>query len=260
MIHNPTIDLMLNRKSIRAYKAEQPSDEVVETIVRAGQQAPFAYQLGSLLLCRDAEKNPFNAPLLFTICVDLHRFELIMERRGWKTGSNDLSLMVLGIQDAALMSENMVMAAESLGLGSCFLGAAPYYAADTIREYSLPPRVFPLVGLTMGYPAENPPVRPRYPLEFTLFEGRYPSLDEETIRKAMQRMDEGYLAQDYYRKANYIIPLKGSREETYTFENYSWTEHISRKIGLWMKSPRSILNAFKKCGFKIPADSPARLR
>jgi hypothetical protein len=149
------------------------------------------------------------------------------------------------------MAENMVMAAESLGLGSCFLGAIPYYAEEIIQEYKLPPRVFPLVGLAMGYPENNPPVRPRYPLEFTLFEDEYPQFDEADIEKAMQVMDEGYLAQDYYRKANYIIPLNGEREETFTFDNYSWTEHISRKIGLWDKSQRRILKAFRKCGFHL---------
>jgi nitroreductase len=252
MIHNPVIDSLMQRKSIRSYKPDQPSQEVVETIVRAGQQAPFAYQLGSVLLSRHAEKNPWHAPLNFTICVDLHRFELIMQKRGWEVTSNDLSLMVLGIQDAALMAENMVIAAESLGLGSCFLGAIPYYAKDIIAEYKLPSRVFPLVGLVMGYPATNPPVRPRYPLEYHLFEDKYPEFDEETIQKAMQVMDEGYLAQEYYRKANYIIPLRGKREETFTFENYSWTEHISRKLGLWQKSPRGILAAFRSCGFQMP--------
>ncbi len=255
MIHNPTIDLMLQRKSIRRYTSQQPSEEVIETIVRAGQQAPFAYQLGSLLLCRDAASNPFHAPLLFTVCVDVHRFEIIMARRGWKIASNDLSLMVLGIQDATLMAENMVIAGESLGLGSCFLGAIPYQSKDIIGEYRLPERVFPLVGLTMGYPDEEPPARPRYPLEFGLFEHEYPQFDDETVQKAMQVMDDGYLAQDYYRKANYIIPLQGERPETYTFENYSWTEHISRKLGLWQRSSRSILAAFKRCGFYIPGHS-----
>lgn len=252
MIHNPVIDTLLQRKSIRSFKPEQPSQEVVETIVRAGQQAPFAYQLGSLLLSRHAEKNPWNAPLYFIVCVDSHRFECIMAQRGWKIASNDLSLLVLGIQDAALLAENMVIAAESLGLGSCFLGGVPYQAAQIIREYQLPPRVFPLVGLAMGYPASNPPPRPRYPLEYSLFEDRYPPLDTETVQRAMQEMDEGYLAQDYYRKANYIIPLDGEREETYTFENYSWTEHISRKLGLWQRSPKSILSVLKRCGFHIP--------
>lgn len=254
MIHNPVVDQMMARKSIRKYTSEMPSDEVIETIVRAGQQAPFAYQLGSLLLRRDVKKNPFQAPLMFIVCIDAHRFERIMAKRGWELVSNDLSLMVLGIQDAALMAENMVIAAESLGLGSCFLGALPYQSKRVIEEFKLPQRVFPLVGLTMGYPAENPPVRPRYPMPFTLFEHQYPDFDDRDLQGAMQVMDEGYLAQDYYRKVNYMIPPDAVRPETYTFETYSWTEHISRKLGLWWKSPRTILAAFKRCGFRIPGN------
>ncbi|MCU0484770.1 MAG: nitroreductase family protein [Anaerolineales bacterium] len=254
MIHNQVIDQILQRKSIRKYTDQMPSDEVIETIVRAGQQAPFAYQLGSLLLRRDIKGNPFHAPLLFVVCVDAHRFERIMEKRGWEIASNDLSLMVIGIQDAALMAENMVMAAESLGLGSCFLGAIPYQSKQIIEEFKLPPRVFPLVGLTMGYPAENPPPRPRYPMNFSLFENQYPDFDEPTLLDAMRVMDEGYLAQDYYRKANYMIPLRGERQETFNFDTYSWTEHISRKLGLWQHSPRTILAAFKRCGFHMPGN------
>ena len=62
--------------------------------------------------------------------MDMHRFELIMAKRGWKVAANDLSILNLGIQDATLMAENMVIAAESLGLGSCFLGAWPYMAKN----------------------------------------------------------------------------------------------------------------------------------
>ena len=252
MISNPMIETMLNRKSIRQYRDESPSDEVLKSIVRAGQQAPFAYQLCSLLLSRNRERNPFGAPLLFTICVDSHRLELVMARRNWRMVNNDLSLLLFGIQDAALMAENMVIAAESLGLGSCFLGDAPYRADEIIEEYRLPKRVFPLVQLTMGYPAEDPPPRPRYPMEFTVFEDEYPEFDEETISQAMAEMDDGYLGQDYYRRANYMVPLEGDREETFTFDDYSWTEHISRKAGQWLASPKELLEQLTRCGFHVP--------
>ncbi len=251
MVNNPIIETMMNRKSIRAYTDDSPSDKVIATIVRAGQQAPFAYQFGSLLLSRKRERNPYHAPLLFTVCVDSHRFERIMGRRNWQMIQNDLSLLLFGIQDAALMAENMVIAAESLGLGSCFLGGAPYRAEAIIQEYKLPPRVFPLVQLTMGYPAENPPPRPRYPLEFTLFEDEYPEFSDESIEKAMAVMDEGYLAQDYYRNADYQIPLQGDREERFTFDNYSWTEHISRKVGQWLPSLEELLEPLARCGFQV---------
>jgi len=103
----------------------------------------------------------------------------------------------------------------------------------------------------MGYPAENPPPRPRYPLEFTLFEDEYPDLSDQVVEKAMRIMDEGYLAQDYYRKANYQIPLEGDRRETYTFDDYGWTEHISRKVGQWLTSLEDLAEPLSKCGFYI---------
>jgi nitroreductase len=249
VITNPVIETMLQRKSVRKYSDQVPSDEVIETVVCAGQQAPFAAQLCSLLLTR--KKAPFGAPLWFTICVDMHRMELIMAKRGWKVVTNDLSMLLFGIQDAALMAENMVIAAESLGMGSCFLGMAPYRARRIRKQYKLPKRVFPLVELVMGYPAEKYPPRPRYPLEFTLFEDRYPDLTDDNIQDAMRVMDEGYLAQDYYRKQKAKIKLEVDREETFTYSDYSWTEHISRKWGQWLQDPRELLGQLEECGFSI---------
>jgi nitroreductase len=250
MISNDVIDIMMKRKSIRKYTDQIPSDEVVETVVRAGQQAPFAGQLGSILLTR-GKGIPFKAPLLFTICVDLHRMEVVMERRKWKMITSDLSMLFFGIQDATLMAENMVIAAESLGMGSCFLGAAPYMAEKIAKKYKLPPHVFPLVQLVMGYPAENPPPRPRYPISFSLFEDRYPEFSEDEIATAMKQMDEGYLAQDYYRKLKAMIHLERGQEETFTYDDYSWTEHISRKWGQWDESPKELLAQLSKRNFKM---------
>lgn len=251
MSGNPVLDAMMRRKSIRRYTREQPTEEIIHTIVKAGQQAPFAAQLGSLLLKRDLANNPFNAPVLFTICVDVHRMEVVMSARGWQRQMSDVGTLLLGIQDAAYMAENMVIAAESLGLGSCYLGATPYYAERIIEEYDLPLRVFPLVQLTMGYPAEDPPSRPRYPLDFTLFEDRYPRFEPDQIERAMKEMDEGYLSQDYYRSLNAKIPLSEGREETYTFDEYSWTEHISRKLGQWGRDPKELLTPLAKYGFRV---------
>jgi nitroreductase len=251
MKNNIAIQTMLEHRSIRKYSSRLPSDEVIRTIVKAGQQAPFATQGYSVLLSRDRKRNPWHAPLLFTICVDFYKFGQIMARRKWNLVMNDLALLVFGVQDAAYAAQNMVVAGRSLGLGSCFLGSAMYRADKIAEEYNLPKKVFPLVQLTMGYPAENPPTRPRYPIEFVLFEDKYPMLDKHMILKAMQSMDEGYSAQDYYRKAKYKIPLEGDRRETFTFDNYSWTEHISRKLGQWDKDPRVLLQQLEKRGFNI---------
>ncbi len=250
---NPVLQTMLNHKSVRNYQEKMPDEEAIEKIVRAGQQAPFVSQLYSILLARKGDKNniAFGAPLLFTLCVDIHKLKKVMEKRGWELVTNDISLLIFGIQDAAYLGQNMVTAAESLGLGTCFLGGAPYYA-DKIREkYELPDNVFPLVQLVMGYPAEEKPPRPRYPLDFVLFEDKYPEFSEEQLAEAMEVMDQGYLEQDYYRDLQAKIPLEEETEDEYSYENYSWTEHISRKWGQWHENPREILKQLSRCGFEL---------
>ena len=249
MISNPVIDALMNRASVRSYTTEMPSQELIETIVRAGQQAPFAMQLCSTILTRTG-KISWDAPLNFIICADAHRMERITERRGKQLVMNDLLLLLFALQDAAYMVQNMVIAAESLGLGSCYIGSAPMQAEKLVAEYKLPPKVFPLVMLVMGFPAEETPTRPRYPLPFSLFEEQYPAFTDEQVTEAMGVMDAGYLDQDYYRKGGYKIPLEKGRADPYTFDDYSWTEHMSRKMQ-WFPSAKLLLRAMKACGFDL---------
>lgn len=250
---NSVFETMLSHKSIRNYSDKEPADETIENVVRAGQQAPFVSQMYSVLLTREGSL-PFDAPLLFTICVDIHKMERVMKKRGWEVVTNDLSLLIFGMEDASLMAQNMVIAGESMGLGSCFLGEAPYYAEKIIEDYDLPEKVFPMVQLAMGYPEEEKPTRPRYPLDFVLFEDEYPEFEEGELKEAMDKMDRGYMDQDYYEEKDAKIPLEAGQEDEYTYENYGWTEHISRKWGQWHRDPKEILKKFKKCGFDICTD------
>jgi len=250
MIENAVISSMLNRKSVRKYKTDKLSDEVVDAVVRAGQQAPFASQLYSILLTRK-KKAPFGAPLWFIICVDLYKLERFMKIRGWDVVSNDVTMLLFGLQDAAYAAENMVVAAESLGMGSCYLGVIPERVKPIVKQFKLPKRVFPLVELVMGYPDEEFPPRPRYPMSFTLFEDKYPELTDEQVREAMQVMDDGYLSQGYYVKQKAKIRLMSKKKDTFTYDDYSWTEHISRKWGQWYPSPNKMLKALKDQGFDL---------
>ena len=251
MIVNPTITTLLNHRSIRKYKAEIPTEEQIETIVKAAQQAAFAGQLGSLILSKDKSKHPFAAPLYFIVCVDIHRMQKVMQKRGWKLISSDLSMLMFGVQDACYLAQNLVIAAESIGLGTCYLGFVPFMADKLIEKHNLPPKVFPLVGITVGFPDENPPIRPRYPVDFACYHEKYPDFTDEQIQKAMKIMDEGYLAQNYYQDGKLMIKLENNKEETFDAKSYSWTEHISRKWGQWMEDPKKLHEILKKYGFHL---------
>ena len=252
MIHNPIIETLLSRKSIRRYRDEMPSCQMIQAIVRAGQQAPFAAQLYSIIVS-GVSKNRCGAPVLFTICVDLHKLEVIMKRRNWCVVTNDLSLLLLGTMDACFAAQNMVIAADSLGLGSCFLSIAPKNIGRIVEECGLPERVFPLVQLAVGYPAQQRPTRPRFPLEFMLFEDEYPEFSEEHVQHAMNKMDHGYLEQGYYEEHG-MWPLTGGRAETFGLGNYSWTEHVSRKWGQRWPSLEEMLEQLALCGFRLNSD------
>ncbi len=256
MTSNPVLDVLMRRASVREFTPEVPSDETVETIVRAAQQAPFAGQMGSLVLRRDRERNPFHAPLLFTVCADVHRLELVLARRNWGRVTSDAAILMFAVQDAAYIAENLVIAGAAVGLGSCYLGGAAFAADRIAEEYALPQRVFPFVQLAMGCPAVVPPPRPRYPLSFSLFEDRYPEFTDEDVDRAMAVMDAGYLAQDYYR--DITIPLEGGRSETYDRATYSWTEHMGRKWGQWLRDPDDLLRALRGCGFDVNGGPAAR--
>ena len=251
MLTNPTIKTLMNHRSIREYTNEVPSDEVIKIIVKAGQQAAFAGQFGSVIISRDKDKHPFGAPLYFIVCVDIHRMQKVMEKRNWKMISSDAAMLLFGMQDASYMAQNLVIAAESLGLGTCYLGFVPFMAEKLILEYDLPKKVFPMVGISVGYPAEDPPVRPRYPYSFSCFDGKYPEFSDKQIEKAMKQMDEGYLAQDYYQDGKLMIKLENDREETFDGKTYSWTEHISRKWGQWLEDTEEIEEVLNKYGFEF---------
>ena len=142
---DPTLDVLMNRASVRAYTGEVPSDEVIETIVRAGVQAPFAMQMFSVIVRREG-KLPWGAPVGFLVCANVHRLSRIANRRGWTVETNDLTLLLFAVQDAAYAAQNMVTAAEALGLGSCFIGAPMGQAPRLVEECHLPPKVFPLLA------------------------------------------------------------------------------------------------------------------
>jgi len=256
MITNQTIETLMNRRSVRKYTDRKLSKDELEVIVRAGQQAPFASQLYSVLYSTEGP-IAFGAPISFVICVDAHKLERFMKLRGWDIITNDLTLLLLGMQDAAYMAENMVIAAESLGIGSCFLGEGSLNASrikTLSKRFELPNRVLPMVELVMGYPDEDFPTRPRYPVAFTLFRSKYPQLSDEEVKNAMEVMDDGYLEQEYYKRYDAKIKREDGRQDDYTLDNYSWSEHISRKWGQWAKSPNALLDTLKERGFSLFKD------
>jgi len=201
MIQNSTLKTIFERRSVRKFKSKKISLEAIKTIVRAGQRAPTACRMEtySFILISDNEKRKQiiqktvshgptrefmeEAPIWILICTDFARQIKFLEIQNIKNDFNETSKFMLGIIDAALAAENMVLAAESIGLGSCFVGSiwtAPKLLAEIL---SLPKNVLPLVLLCIGHPNENPSPRPRWPLKVILHENEYRMPDDESMEE-----------------------------------------------------------------------------
>lgn len=249
-----------NRRSIRKFTDQAVPNFVLEKILKTGIRAPFAAQLYSIVYTRDKEKMKQlkkmgvypTTQILMVFLIDCRKIEKIILQRGYEYDYDDSMLLWLAIQDASLVAENVILAADALGLGSVLLGGAPLIADQIAKVFKLPSRVFPVVGLCLGYPdlEHLMETRPRFPLKFIAFEEFYTELSECDVQECMEAMDEGYITQGYYIKQKAKIPLKEGKD-TIDYDTYSWSEHISRKFcqGFW--SDESLLTKLKKHGFNL---------
>ena len=256
MITNDVFEIIHNRRSIRKFLDKSISDEVLTKILEAGFRAPFAAQLCSIVYTRDKQKMLYakigvypTTQVFLVFLVDFQRLEKMMHLRGHEYISDDGFSLWLGLQDVSLVVENVTLAAEAMGLGSVLLGLAPL-RADTISElFTIPDRVFPVVGMCLGYPdpEENTEIRPRFPLKFSTFEDAYLDHTESDMRECMKEMDEGYLAQGYYIKEKIKVPLREGKDEI-SFDKYSWSEHISRKFSQRRGADNPLLPVLRRHG------------
>ncbi len=154
------IELATDRFSVREFSDKPIEQEKLEIIKKSAIVAPTAknnqpqivYMLKSedaLKKVRDNTRCAFNAPVVFVICID--------ETKDWcQPFSGEKS----GNIDAAIVTTHMMLAAESVGLGSCFVC---YFDPDKLKkDFSLPENVKPVALLPVGYKSEESVPSPRH--------------------------------------------------------------------------------------------------
>ncbi|RLI73322.1 hypothetical protein DRO91_03140 [Candidatus Heimdallarchaeota archaeon] len=260
MTNENLFHIINNRRSIRKFLDKEIPKELIEKILAAGFRAPFAYQSCSIVSTQAKAKisklkkmGIYPSTKLFMVFfIDFHRVEKLLHKQGYKYDFDDSLFLWLAIQDATLVCENVILAAEAVGLGSVLLGGAPFLYNEIKTVFNTPPKVFPVVGLCLGWPDPEHimTVRPRFPLKYSAFEDTYKPFTDEMIQECMKAMDEGYLTQGYYIKLGAKIPLK-NKEDKIGVDKYSWSEHISRKIsqGSWYKE--TLPTILRKEGFNL---------
>lgn len=201
---NPVIKSLLSHRSIRAYTDKPVDDEALELILRAAQGAPnwINGQQVSIITVKDPSRKARlaalcgnqhhieQAPVFLVFCADFHRLKLASEREQLPLGAldDDIDPLLVGATDVGIAIGTAVAAAESLGLGMVPIGGIRRHVSDVVEELRLPAYVFPICGLCIGHPADDPGLKPRLPLEAFNHEETYRA-DQWPL---MERYNETY--------------------------------------------------------------------
>ena len=217
------IDLLLQHRSIRKYKNQAIEQDLLERVLMAGQAAATSsfVQAYSLIRITDGIARDELADLcghqayisqcaeFFVCCADLARNQAICQQAGIQSDPGYIEQLIIATTDTALMAQNMVIAAESEGLGTCYIGGIrnnPQQVSDLLQ---LPDFVYPVFGLCLGYPAQDPETKPRLPLSVLVKENTY---QEISAKDELKRYDQD--VSDYYKTRT------GNKKTT------SWTEQM----------------------------------
>lgn len=235
-LKTPTIEQIHRHASVRKYKPEPVSAEMVEAVVAAGQRSSTSSNLQtySVVAITDPERKArvaqlsgnqaqiHQAPVLLVWCADLSRLDRICESRGYQQVTSHVESFLVAAVDAAIAMQTAALAAESLGLGICYIGAIRNQPQEVIALLQLPRLVFPISGMTLGWPAADPPTRPRLPLEAILYWEVHDSSQESDL---LAEYDRTMIETGVYRGRQVKAPGGGGRGG-----DYGWLEHSARRV------------------------------
>lgn len=235
---NEMIKSLYNRKSMRVYQEKPIPREMKQAILKAAAQAPSAgcQQLYTILDITDQERKtalsetcdhqPFiaEAPMVLVFCADCKKWYDIYLEAGCQPRKPGVGDLMLAVTDAAIAAQNAVTAAESLGIGSCYIGDIMENCQEQRRILSLPDYVFPAVMLVFGWPTERQKQRPkprRFDQSYIVHENTYRSMDGKELRdmfkdRCGQKSFEEWTRAFCHRKYNSDF----SREMTRSVEEY----------------------------------------
>jgi nitroreductase len=207
---NPILNQIASHRTQRSFEQTPVDPEVVAQCVRVAQQAATSSHVQgyALLQVHDSTRRERLAELtggqqqvaqagaFFIVCADQRRHRLIARREGRDYRPN-LETFLVGTIDASLFAQNLVLAFESLGLGTCYIGGLRTRLPEVDELLDLPDDCFPLYGLCVGVPTEEGNPRARLPLDGVLFHDSYP--DDDALLKAIDEHD-AVMAQEYERR------------------------------------------------------------
>ncbi|MGD9617713.1 MAG: nitroreductase family protein [Alphaproteobacteria bacterium] len=231
---DPWLRRVLMRRTHRRYSDRPVPDALVRLLLAAAFSASSKsdFQQASTLWLRDRGRRDLlaslfpdmpwigDAPVFLVFLGDARRLDRLGELRGKPRDNGGLEGFFNATVDAALALQTCILAAETLGLGTCPISVLRNRIAEIAEILELPEKVFPVAGLCLGWPAQQGFISMRLPLEATVHIDRY---DDSGLEQAV----DGY---DRRRDARHSIKDRQRDPARFgTAEFYGWSEDKARQ-------------------------------
>jgi len=217
---NETVRLIQSHRSIRRYTEEPISDEMLHEILQSAQWAPSSHhvQAYSIIVVKNKEtkrklselcgyqKYVETCPVFLVFCADFYRLKMTCEMHSANFEIDEVENLLVGAVDTALAAENALIAARSFGLGGVMIGGIRNHPEEVAALLKLPRYTIPIMGMCLGYPAEEPWQKPRLPKKVVVHEETY-----QTDRLIDGLREYEAVTADYYRRRT-----NGKRTEGWT--------------------------------------------
>jgi nitroreductase len=248
------IDQIHAHRSIRKYKPDPIPDDLLNKILEAGIRASSSGNMqtysiiatGDLALREQLYEAHFEqnmvleAPLLLTFCADFRRMRQWLRISNAPDNFDNIMSFMIAAIDAILVSQNVALAAESEGLGICYLGSTFSNCDQVGKILQLPSSVVPVVGFTLGYANEDPELRDRLPLDGLVHHETYQDYSDDRVAEIYkQRETRGWERYMSYPRLHKLIADSGAENlaQVYTTVKYTRRSHqeFSRKVLSYLK-------------------------
>jgi nitroreductase/FMN reductase [NAD(P)H] len=227
--------LLLSHRTQRRYRPDPVPDDVLEIALAAALSAPSKSDLQQvgIVLVKDRGKQatiagwlpdmPWiaQAPRFMVFCGDNRRIRRVSELRGRPFPNDTLDMFMNAAVDTGLVLQAFITAAEALGLGCCPISVVRNHVEKLAALLELPPGVFPVAGLCVGYPVQPGWISLRLPPAITVHTDRYDDRD----------LPAQLAAYDARREARRATPKESQRDvERFGYaEPYGWSEDKARQ-------------------------------
>lgn len=259
---NETLKMIDNRKSVRKFADKKISRDTINTIIHSAMRSPTAgnQMLYSIIevedqrlkerLVKTCDDQPFiaAAPLVLLFLADYQRtYDFFItsgvvdysHREGIQHRTPGVGDLMLASCDALIAAQNSVIAAESLGLGSCYIGDI-MENYETHREmFDLPEYTFPITMLCFGYPVGDYAGRqtsPRYPREYIHFKNQYKRFKKPDFVEMVKSIEE-----KYFKGGKYSGNSENMGQHFYTKKftadfTLEMNRSVQKAIDVWVRS------------------------